>query len=89
MTEGLPAARPWRLSVERKIQVGFGAALALLVAVGAAALRSTAGTVESAGWVSHTLEIEATLQEALRNLIDAETGAQGFALTGRDAYLEP
>ncbi|HLZ45156.1 MAG TPA: CHASE3 domain-containing protein, partial [Gemmatimonadales bacterium] len=89
MTEGLPAARPLRLSVERKIQVGFGVAIALVVAVGAAALRSTAGTVASARWVSHTLEVETTLQETLRNLIDAETGGRGFALTGRDAFLEP
>jgi methyl-accepting chemotaxis protein len=89
VTVGLPAARPRRLSVERKIQVGFAAALALVVVVGGTALRSTAGTVASAGWVSHTLEVESTLQQTLQNLIDAETGARGFALTGRDRFLQP
>ncbi len=89
VTVGLPAARPRRLSVERKIQVGFAVALALVGVVGVTALRSTAGTVASAGWVSHTLEVESTLQQTLQNLIDAETGARGFALTGRDRFLQP
>lgn len=89
MTEGPQAERRSRLSVERKIQAGLAAALVLLGVVGAIALRSVAGTDESAGWVSHTLEVESTLQQTLVNLIDAETGARGFALTGRDAYLEP
>lgn len=71
MTEGLPTARPMRLSLERKIQLGLGVALIILVAVGVAALRSSAATVESAGWVAHTIGVRAAPRETLARLIDA------------------
>ena len=73
MTAGSPAARPWRLSLERQVQLGFGVALAILVAVGAAALRETSATIESAGWVAHTLDVRATLGGTSARLVDAET----------------
>ena len=78
-----------RLSLERKIQLGFGVALAILVAVGAAALRSTAATVESARWVSHTLEVLANLHATMADLGDAEGSARGYVIAGRSSFLQP
>jgi len=77
------------LSLERKIQIGFGAGVAIIVAVGAAALQSTAATVESAAWVAHALEVRADLAAALARLTDAEASARGYVITGDDRFLQP
>ena len=77
------------LPLERKIQVGFGLALAIVLVVGAAALRSTTATVESAGWVAHTLQVRADLEAAFAAVIDAETGVRGYVIAGDSAYLVP
>ena len=77
------------MTLERKIQVGFGLALAIVLVVGAAALRSTTATVESAGGVAHTLQVRADLEAAFAAVIDAETGVRGYVITGDSAYLAP
>ncbi|OLC38179.1 MAG: hypothetical protein AUH81_04590 [Candidatus Rokubacteria bacterium 13_1_40CM_4_69_5] len=77
------------LSLERKIQIGFGIAVAIIVAVGAAALRSTTATVESALWMAHTLEARRELEATFADLITAETAVRGFVITGDTTYLGP
>ena len=77
------------LSLERKLQIGFGTGVAIIVAVGAAALQSTAATVESAAWVAHALEVRADLAAALARLTDAEASARGYVITGDDRFLQP
>ena len=41
------------------------------------------------GWNVHTYEVLHETQEVLASLINMETGARGFGLTGNDASLEP
>lgn len=78
-----------RISLERKIVLGFGAATVILVAVGVAAFRSTTATIASAGWVTHTLDVRANLEATLATISDAEAGARAFALTGAPPFLAP
>jgi CHASE3 domain sensor protein len=40
-------------------------------------------------WVTHTLEVDRTVQSPVNSLVDAETGQRGFLLTARAVYLEP
>ena len=77
------------LSLERRIQIGFGIALAIIAGVGAAALRSTEATVNSAHWVAHTLQVRAELEGTVADLIEAETGVRGYIITGDTSYLAP
>src|SRR5437879_1261087 len=77
------------LTLERKIQIGFGIAVAIIVAVGAAALRSTTATVESALWVAHTLEVRRQLGATFADLITVETAVRGYVITGDTNYLAP
>jgi PAS domain S-box-containing protein len=42
-----------------------------------------------ASWVAHAHQASATLQLTLRHLVDTETGARGFFLTGQTNFLEP
>ena len=77
------------MTLERKVQIGFAVAVVIIVAVGAAALRSTAATVASARWVAHALEVRGDLEATLADLIDAETGVRGYLITGDTTYLAP
>lgn len=43
----------------------------------------------SFNWVTHTLEVERSVQSLVNSLVDAETGQRGFLLTHRETYLEP
>ncbi|HLZ76505.1 CHASE3 domain-containing protein [Phenylobacterium sp.] len=58
--------------------------LALLLAIGASSRQQRGFSA-----VVRTLEIENQLGMVLSRLQDAETGARGYLLTGRPAYLEP
>ncbi len=77
------------MSLERRIQIGVAIAVVIILAVGAAALRSTAATVESARWVAHTLEVRGELEAAFAELIYAETAVRGYVITGDTTYLAP
>jgi len=77
------------MSLERRIQIGVAVAVVIILAVGAAALRSTAATVESARWVAHTLEVRAELEATFAELIYAETAVRGYVITGDTTYLAP
>src|SRR5204862_241466 len=86
------AARPASgrdMSLDRKIEIGFAIAVVIILAVGAAALRSTAATVESARWVAHTLEVRGELEATFADLIYAETAVRGYVITGDTTYLAP
>ena len=65
--------RPWpihmALSLERRIQIGFAIGVAIIVTVGAVALRSSSATLESAAWVAHTLDVRSALAQALASLV--------------------
>jgi len=89
MAETATSLETMQLTIERKIQIGFAIAVFIIVAVGAAALRSTAATVESAGWVAHTLEVRAELEATFADLIGAETAVRGYVITGDTTYLTP
>src|SRR5205823_1304518 len=64
-------------------------AVVIILAVGAAALRSTAATVESARWVAHALEVRGELEATFADLIYAETAVRGYVITGDTTYLAP
>jgi PAS domain S-box-containing protein len=75
------------LSLERKIQIGFGIGVGIIVAVGAAALRGSAATLESAVWVAHTLDVRSGLEEAVATLTGAESGVRGYEFSGDSVFL--
>ncbi|HZI23310.1 MAG TPA: CHASE3 domain-containing protein [Gemmatimonadales bacterium] len=78
-----------RLSFERRIRIAFGIGVAIVALVGAASLRSTAATVDSALGVAHTLQVRAQLEATFGKLIAAESGVRGYVITGDTTYLAP
>jgi methyl-accepting chemotaxis protein len=80
-------AQSWTFG--RRIALGFGVSIAILLTVGAVAYRSTDSLIENDHLVTHTHAVLEDLAHVLSLVKDGETGQRGFLLTGDDAYLEP
>ena len=78
-----------KCSIEQKIRVGFGLALAVLLVIGAFSYRSATRFVEALRWEEHTERVLAHLSFTLVSLLNAETASRGYALTGNELFLEP
>lgn len=82
---------PKVLSRRNNVLVTLGLVLPLVL-IGIPALlahRAESDVKKSFHWVTHTLEVERSVQSLLNSLVDAETGQRGFLLTQRSVYLEP
>lgn len=73
----------------RKIALGFGLSVAILVLVGAVSYRSTDLLIDNDHSVTHSHAVLEDLARVISVMNDAETGQRGFLLTGDEAYLEP
>jgi len=78
---------PIDASFRRRVTLGFIFAVLLTVFLGFAAWRGARRAAEDAYWVSHTHEVLETIQRTSRHVIEAETSASAFALTGQEPLL--
>jgi methyl-accepting chemotaxis protein len=76
-----------RLTIGRKIIIGFGLPLLFIGVIGIVSHRSTSHLIENAGWVSHTYKVLEDLDRALTVVVDAESGSRGYIITGDEHYL--
>jgi PAS domain S-box-containing protein len=72
----------------RKMQLGFGSALVILLVASIVSYRSVLASAESERWVRHTYEVLENLEGLLSAMDDVETGVREFALSGHEASLE-
>ena len=77
------------MSVGRKLYLGFGATIAILLTVVSVAYSSFARLAEANRWDRHTHQVVADLRGIMKSLVDMETGLRGFAITGEERFLEP
>jgi PAS domain S-box-containing protein len=73
----------------RKMQLGFGSALVILLLVSVVSYQSVLASAESERWVRHTYEVLENLEGLLSAMDDVETGVREFTLSGHEASLEP
>jgi methyl-accepting chemotaxis protein len=78
-----------RWTIGRRISLGFMLPVVLFALTIFANYRAMSLLVESSFWQAHTQEVLRNSQSILRLMVDAETGARGFVITGEDAFLEP
>jgi len=83
--DGAAADAPLRLWVT----VGLCVAVLLTVFMGISFWLNTRQTASDAEWVAHTNVVRMKLSATLKDILDVETGARGFALTGDNSFLEP
>jgi methyl-accepting chemotaxis protein len=80
-------SRTWTFG--RKLALGFGLALSLLLVIGFVSFRGTDALIENDHAVTHTHAVLEGTAHVLSLLKDAETGQRGYLLTGDESYLEP
>src|SRR5260370_9659893 len=66
---------------------GFALAAAILVIAGWESYRNTVRFSEASEWRKHTYEVLRNIDARVAELLDAETGPQGYLLTGGRATL--
>ncbi|NOY69781.1 MAG: PAS domain-containing protein [Deltaproteobacteria bacterium] len=76
-----------KLDIERNIAIFFFLALVMLAGVGITSYYSTGRLLNDLAVVDKTIKVKDTLSSLLADIADAETGKQGFVITGDDTYL--
>jgi CHASE3 domain sensor protein len=79
----------YNFKLGRVVTLGFGSVFVVMVVIGIVSKLTTNKLVESNGWVSHTYQVEAELEDITNFLVDAEAGQRGFILTQKANYLQP
>jgi PAS domain S-box-containing protein len=80
---------PLDAPLRRRVTVGFIVAILLTIFTGFSAWRGARRAAQDAFWVGHTYEVMATIQRTTRHLIETETSARAFALSGEEPLLVP
>ncbi len=76
-------------TLRRRVNAGFALAILLTCLISFLSWRMAKQATDDAAWVARTHEVGTTLEATLRHLVDAEAGAQGFARTGGEQFLDP
>src|SRR3984885_9412830 len=74
--------------LDLKVQVAFGAVMAVLLIVSIVAYRSVLASFESAQWAQHTDEVLEHLANLRLRVENIESGYRDFALSGDDAFVQ-
>jgi PAS domain S-box-containing protein len=77
-----------RWTIEKKIMVGAGLVLAILLINALVSYRATRRLIDNERLVTHTYEVIAELEGVMDTMDDAETGERDYLLTEEEAYLK-
>ncbi len=77
------------LNLGKKLAVGYGLILVLMIVVSAVAYKGIKSLIYTTGWVEHTHEVIRVGENVSVSMVDMETGLRGFMVTGDENYLEP
>ncbi|MEI6561573.1 MAG: CHASE3 domain-containing protein [Verrucomicrobiota bacterium] len=75
-------------SIRLKVLLGFGLALLALIIIALLSIQSTRSFIRNAEWVSHTHRVLETHESLLRHLMEAESAARGYLITGDELLLD-
>ena len=78
-----------KLTLEKQIPLIALIAVLLLAIVVFFTFRSLNSTTVAAGWANHTQDVLQQLDETLILMVNAETGARGFLISGDETALQP
>jgi methyl-accepting chemotaxis protein len=69
--------------------LGIGIPLLLAVAIGIVSILNINSMLATNAWVEHTYQVIGTAEKIIASAVDMETGARGYALAGKEEFLEP
>src|SRR5579862_8529189 len=81
--------KPRHATIRRKALTGALIVLTLSIFIGAVGKVMMRAAAKQSEWVNHSQKVLLRLSATLLHLVDSETGARGFALTGKETFLEP
>ncbi|WP_434384463.1 methyl-accepting chemotaxis protein [Melittangium boletus] len=77
------------MSIGKKIAMGFGLSLMVLLIVAFVAFQGAQQLVQTTGKLFESREQARLMREVYASLVNAETGQRGYMLTGEENYLAP
>ena len=77
------------LSIARRLLLAFGVVVVVFLLVGGTSLYSSLRLGEAERWNRHTVEVLGTGDRMLQAMVNMETGARGFLVSGDDGFLAP
>ncbi|MBJ7313277.1 methyl-accepting chemotaxis protein [Rugamonas sp. CCM 8940] len=77
------------LGIRPKLYLGFGAVVAIMVALMASAYLNFSSLSQANGWNIHTYQVMAEAQAVHESLLNIETAERAYALTGDESALAP
>ncbi|MFT3705354.1 MAG: response regulator [Agriterribacter sp.] len=78
-----------KMTLSRKILIGFILCAAVLVVVAFFSIRNNREFLNTNQWVMHTHEVMYEFEQVLASSVDVQTGVRGFIISGDQSYLEP
>ncbi|CAI3232905.1 histidine kinase [Clostridium neonatale] len=78
-----------RLSIGQKMFIGFGIIILIMLAVIGNTYINFVKESEAVKWNVHTYKVIQESDCLLMSLLDMETGARGYVITGNESFLEP
>jgi len=87
IAEPQPIHAPIEAPLRRRVTGGFIVAVLMTVFIGFSSWRYARLAAEDADWVVHTYSVMDALELTAKHVIEMETSARTFALTGQDSFL--
>ncbi|MCD6068528.1 MAG: histidine kinase [Bacteroidetes bacterium] len=78
-----------KMTLGQKILSGFIICGIILCGVAVFTFNNSEKFIASNAWVDHTNRVISELQQVQLSVVDAETGARGYVISGNDNFLEP
>jgi len=75
-------------AISTRLKAGLAATGVVLLLNAAVTYTNVAQIRQADNWVAHTLEVRRSLDELLGAIVTAETNERGFALTGKQSYVD-
>jgi len=76
------------LSIKNKLYAGFGAILAIILALLFVAYNNFSSLSAANGWDKHTMQVLLAIDKVTNNLLSVQTEARGYYLTGSETRLK-
>jgi len=87
ITDGAGSGAPLEAALKRRVTGYFIVGLLLTICLGVSSWRSTRLAANDADWVAHTYAVMDTIELTTKHVIEFETSARIFAMTGQDPLL--
>lgn len=80
---------PNKITIEQKLFAGLTISAIIIIFISFLSFSNLESMHDAADKVKHTYIVKNKIEDVLTSIIDIETSARGFALSGNDQFLEP